>query len=129
MENIKSAIIYLIAGLIFVVGGAYISSRLNKENPPLPIPPTPITRPVVFCPADFLSYHTLISESPNQVVELISERKSMFAANGEFINSEVIITKNETKTSKVACGYLFTRVGTQTHGTLQNWENLYVNPN
>jgi hypothetical protein len=122
MENLKSAVIYLLFGLVFVVGGAWISSKLTKDDSVTPI------RPLVSCPSDFLAYSAL-SEDAEHVVKLISQRKQMFAENGEFINSEIVITKNETKTSKVACGYLFVRSGTQNNGSLQNWENLYINPN
>ncbi len=53
----------------------------------------------------------------------------MFAADGKFVNSTIVITKNETEKSKVACGYLFVRAGTGTNGSLQTWENVYINPN
>jgi len=52
----------------------------------------------------------------------------MYAENGEF-KSKVVITKVETEKSKVACGYLFVRAGTKTYGSIQKWENLYINPN
>ncbi|KKQ41961.1 MAG: hypothetical protein US61_C0036G0009, partial [Parcubacteria group bacterium GW2011_GWE2_37_8] len=47
----------------------------------------------------------------------------------EFVNSQVVIAKSETATSKVACGYLFIRAGTETVGALQSWEDVYINPN
>lgn len=116
------AVFVMVAFFVGVVGFWFISSRSNLSTP------SPSNRPpLVSCPPDFLSYQTLNVDSTH-VVKLISIKKSMFAANKEFINSEVVITKNETKTSKVACGYLFIRAGTS-RGALQSWEDVVVNPN
>lgn len=123
------ALQYFSAALIFVLSAVYLSSWITGgqgvNNQPIP---GSITRFVVSCPADFLSYQ-LLREKPGHIVSLIDTRKSMFAANGEFVNSQIVITKNETKESKVACGYLLVRAGTGTNGALQSWENLYINPN
>ena len=128
MENKNSVvkgILVVIGGLAFVAVGAWISNLIkgNYDKPN----PNGGSRPLVTCPADFPAYAKLI-ENPNRTVKLIDSRKSMFAENGEFVNSQIIITKNETKESKVACGYLFVRSGTEA-GPLKSWENLYINPN
>ncbi|MEK7537253.1 MAG: hypothetical protein AAB584_02310 [Patescibacteria group bacterium] len=119
--NITKGIFVVIGGLLFVAAGAWITGQIRKEE----VPPK---KEIVSCPTDRLSYN-LISQNQNQVIKLIPERKQMFAENGEFINLQVVITKSETKDSKIACGYLFVRVGTQTYGALQDWENIYINPN
>ena len=107
----------------------YLSSLISgdKRVGPQPTPISPTPRPVVSCSPNFLSYQKLI-EDTSRVVKLINERKIMFAKNGGFINSQIVITKNETQESRVACGYLFVRAGTVTNGSLQSWENVYINP-
>ncbi|MBY0293811.1 hypothetical protein K2Q08_00575 [Patescibacteria group bacterium] len=82
-------------------------------------------RPLVSCASDFSSYNEL-RKKPEHVAELISEKNSLHAVNGKFPNSKVVITKNETTTSKVACGYLFVRAGTENEGALKNWENVVI---
>ena len=123
MKNFSTTLIYLVTGLVFVVGGAWISSKLIQDEDI-----TPPARPVVTCPSDLHTYKALI-ENNGKVAKLIDGKKSMFASNGKFINSKKIITKNETKESKVACGYLLIRAGTELNGALQSWENVYINPN
>ena len=126
MKNFFSVVIYLILGLIFVVGGAWISSKFIDNSDTTPPPPP--TNPVITCPADSQSYKSLI-ENNGKVAKLIGSKKSMFASNGRFINLQKVVTKNETKESKVACGYLLVRAGTVLNGALQSWENVYINPN
>ena len=127
MRNFFSALLYLILGLIFVVGGAWISNKFIHNDDVSQLPPPPV-KSVITCPADSQFYNSII-ESDGKVAKLIDGRKSMFASNGRFINSQMVITKNETKESKVACGYLLVRAGTELYGALQNWENVYINPN
>jgi|GEM_PF-1711087 len=128
MKNLLTATLYVVAGLIFVVGGAWISNKVTHNDTGTVNLVSNQIRPVVSCHPDRLSY-TAISQNENQVVKLIAKRKEMSAANGQFVNSQIIITKNETKDSKVACGYLFVRAGTKRYGALQSWENVYINPN
>lgn len=89
-------------------------------------------RSVVSCPPDNLSYQALIQNS-GKVLKLISKHTNMSAQAGRFVDSEVIVAKSETKTSKVACGYLFVKAGTDStedeYGALRAWENIYINPN
>lgn len=122
MKTFFKAVGFLALGLAFVAGGAWVSEKIRKQENP------PVNKVTVSCPPDRLSYTNFIQDQGN-VVKLIPNRKAMSAANGEFINSEVVITKNETKDSKVACGYMFVRAGTIKYGALQSWENLYINPN
>jgi hypothetical protein len=80
----------------------------------------------VTCPKDVEAYNAL-RENSNQIATLV-EKENMFAKHGRFINLKVILTKNETRHSKIACGYLFVRAGTKEYGSLQEWENLFINP-
>ncbi len=84
-------------------------------------------REAVVCPPQFANFDYLMGGA-GQVVELIPETKRMSAAD-KFINSEIVIVKTETKKSKVACGYLFVRAGTEEYGAIQSWEDIYINPN
>jgi len=121
-KEVWQTILILLVAFILVV----LSARFSRKDTVVQLLPS--ERIAVSCSPDFLSYQEL-SKNPTHVVSLISDRKLMHAANGKFINSEIIITKNETKESRVACGYLFVRAGTDTYGSLQSWENLYINPN
>jgi len=120
---------FFVAAFVFIVFTVWFSSWLNKETGVSDTQPTPSTiRSIVTCPADLASYSTLL-ENNGKAVKLISDRKSMFASNGRFINSQIVVTKNETKESKVACGYLMVRAGTTSNGAFRSWENVYINPN
>ena len=123
--NFWKALQYFGAALIFVLLAVYLSSLITGDQRPIPL--QPVDRQVVSCSPDFLSYQKLI-ENPKSVVDLISIKTPMYAENEEF-HSKIIITKIETEKSKVACGYLFVRAGTDTNGHLQGWENLSINPN
>jgi len=123
MRNLFNALFYLTVGLVFVVGGAWISNKLIQGTDTTPLPAIP----VITCLADSQSYKSLI-ENNGQVVKLIGSKKSMYASNGRFINSRKVITKNETEKSKVACGYLLVKAHTELYGALQSWENVYINP-
>lgn len=123
-------------GLLFVVGAVFLSSWVTGVFGPESLKPTdtatttPIEnspRSAVTCPPDFLSYQAL-SQDEKSVVHLVNRRIAAYAENGEF-RSRVVVTKIETDKSKVACGYLMVRAGTETYGALQSWENLYINPN
>ena len=123
--NFWKALQYFGEALIFVLLAVYLSSLITGDQRPIPL--QPVDRQVVSCSPDFLSYQKLI-ENPKSVVDLISIKTPMYAENEEF-HSKIIITKIETEKSKVACGYLFVRAGTDTNGHLQGWENLSINPN
>jgi len=125
MNSFLRGLGYFGSALVFVLAAVYLSSFIGGNQEPTTEPTTP--RPSVTCSADFLSYQKLI-ENPKHIVSLIDEKKVMFAENGGFVNSEIIITKNETQKSKVACGYILIRAGTLTNGSLQSWENVYINP-
>lgn len=130
-NNFFKAILYFAVALLFVLSSVWLSALISKKvNPPQP-PPTPIpivTRNLVECPPNYTGYES-ITQNTSKVTKLIGSKKNMFAQNGRFVNSQIVITKNETAESKVACGYLFVRAGTTTHGPLQSWEYLYINPN
>ena len=123
---------YLMAlGLIVVFFSGIIifwQIIIKPQSPQSPSPQAtstqPTIKPMVSCSPDILSYG-----QTTQNVKLIPNRITMFAADGKFINPQVIVAKSETETSKVACGYLFVRSGTKTNGALQNWEDVYINPN
>lgn len=127
MKKYLIVLLYLITGLVIVVGGGWASNKLNEQNnsksTSSPVP----TYTGVTCPVDFSSYQSL-AKDPIHVVKLIGQRKNMFAQNGQFVNTEVVITKNNTQQSKVACGYLYIKAGTQDYGALQSWEYIYINP-
>jgi len=122
MENLKSALLYLFIGLVFVVGGAWISSKLIHDEKSMPL-----NKITVECPANFLAYNEL-SKMPEHTVELINKIENMYAENGQFVGSKIVVMKNETKNSKIACGYLYVSAGTS-NGSLKPWENIYINPN
>jgi hypothetical protein len=124
-EVIKTLLLFCIAFGIILSIAKTIDYLFEKKTEPNNNSTT--TREIVTCPPDFLSYQKLIT-NPKNVVPLISKKTPMYAENGEF-HSKIVITKNETDKSKVACGYLFVRAGTETNGSLKSWENLYINPN
>lgn len=127
-EGLK-AIGFFVIAFIFIVSAVWFSSWLIKKTGLNDTQPTlPSTKTSVTCPADSLSYNTFI-KNDGKTAKLIDGRKSMFASDGRFINLQKVITKNETKESKVACGYLLIRAGTELSGALQSWENVYINPN
>ena len=110
--------------LLLTVASSFISRAINggkKEDN------TPTARSVVTCPPDFASYNVLASD-PQHVARLISKRKYMHAENGEFINSHIVVTKSETATSKVACGYLFVQAGTANGALQSTWEDVDIAP-
>lgn len=108
--------------ILFIIGFFIYSKIATPQEKFITISP-PIERKIASCPPDRLSHSTVA-----QNVKLISEKTPMFATNGQFINPQVVLAKSETTDSKVACGYLFVRAGTN-KGALQNWENVYINPN
>lgn len=125
MKNFLQAIGYFAAALLFVLSAVYLSNLINPKQVPVS---STSSRPSVSCSPDFPSYNELSSNS-RHVVHLISRKKYMHAEDGEFINSNVIITKSETETSKVACGYLFVQAGTRNGALQSTWEDVYINPN
>lgn len=131
MNSFLKGLGYFGSALIFVLAAVYLSSWINGDKevnqPPIKTIYQTVPRPFVTCSTDFISYQKL-AENPSRIAKLIDHKKIMFAENGGFVNSEVVITKNETKESRVACGYLFVRAGTITNGSLQSWENVYINP-
>ena len=126
-ELFKTLIIFVVAFTIIIFVAKTIDSLFVEKDAGNQAG-TSLTRPAVTCGPDFASYSELTQQS-GHVVKLIGERKNMYAAGGKFVNSEVVLAKSETATSKVACGYLFVRAGTTNDGALQKWQNLYINPN
>lgn len=114
----------MITGLCFIAIGTFVSNKVQQKTQSINS-----EGKTVSCLPDSFSYQSLIQNNPEQVVGLINDYTPMSAKNGQFVNSEVIITKTETTTSKVACGYIFIQAGTETNGSLQSWENVYLNPN
>jgi hypothetical protein len=123
---VLKAIFTFLFALLFVALSAWIYTKISIKTNPNAVVNAP-TRTLVTCPADFQSY-TVLANEPGHTVNLISARKSMYATNGQFVNSQIVVTKSETATSKVACGYLYVRAGTA-NGALKSWENVYINPN
>lgn len=122
-EIMKTLGIFLIAFVVIVFVAKKIDSLFvhteDQTN----------SRQQVSCDPTNLAYTSFLTEKPNQSVSLIPYHENMSAKDGQFVNSTVIITKIETKDSKVACGYLYAKAGTEKNGALQSWENLYINPN
>lgn len=121
---IKTSIYFLVA-LAFVLSAVFLSNWITGDKS-VSIS-APAERPVVSCQSNFLAYQET-REKTGQIVSLISTRQSMFAESGKFINSKIVITKSETEDSKVACGYLFVRAGTNEDGAIQSWEDVTINP-
>jgi len=117
--------VYFVVALAFVLSAVFLSDWITGDKS-VSIPTT-VERPVVSCQSSFLAYQET-REEIGQIVSLISTRQSMFVKNGEFINSKIVITKSETAESKVACGYLFVRAGTNEDGAIQEWEDIIINP-
>lgn len=129
MNDFIKALKYFGIALLFVFSAVWGSALIGRwVNPPTPTPTLVSLYKSITCPDDIAAYNAL-HENSSQVVKLIPKRKSMFAANGKFINSQIVIIKNETEESKVACGYLLVRAGTTSNGALRSWENVYINPN
>jgi len=124
MNFIKAAG-FFVGALVFVLSSVYLSSLISKDIVPQTI--NEPARPQVSCPDDFLAYNELVQKE-NTLVQLIKSKTSMHAKDGDFINSKIVITKNEPANSKVACGYLYVRAGTS-KGPFKSWEHLYINPN
>lgn len=127
LDGLK-ALGFFVTAFLFIIGTVWFSSWLNKKTGVSDTQPALSSIKPPVCPADSLSYNSFI-ENDGKVAKLIDGRKSMFASNGRFINSQKVVTKNETKESKVACGYLLVRAGSDLYGALQRWENAYINPN
>ena len=113
--------------IVFFIG-VIVFWKTGITTPPKNITQDPPIRPIVSCSPDYLSYSSLVTEKPNQIVKPIDKKTSMHAANGKFVNSTIIITKGDTTDSKVACGYLYVKVGTN-DGALKSWEHVYIDPN
>lgn len=80
---------------------------------------------VIACPKDIRAFKEL--KEKGQMVKLIPEPKNMYARRGVFVNAETVVTKNETKDSKIACGYLYVKAHTQ-NGPLASYQDVYINP-
>ena len=132
MNDYKKIIFLFFGALFFVFSAVWGSALIDKvikspDGGPTPTPPLTTQKyEAVTCPKDIGAFEEL-RKKEGQTVDLITEPTRMFATNGKFINPQVVITKNETKDSKVACGYLFIKAHTD-NGSLQDWENLYINP-
>jgi len=120
--------IYFILALLFVFSAVWGSALIDKYIivTPTPTPSSGISFRGVGCPKEIEVYGEL-SNRGGQTVELISEPTSKYAKNGIFKYPDVVITKNETQESKIACGYLYVKAHTD-KGALVNYENVYINP-
>ncbi len=116
MDNIKNAAIYLVAGLIFVVGGAYISNSLNKEDPK----PEPVTRLIVDCPSDYASYEKITKR-----LKVVEDIPSFGNSDGSFVG-KIVSIKRTGLNSQIACGYLFYRVSAGDSPIEERYMNLYM---
>lgn len=122
-------LVIMISGLVFIALGTYVSTKIQKKinhN----VANNITERGMVACPPESFSYQSLVKDT-GQILKLISNRIHMYAKDGKFVDSEVVVTKSETLTSKVACGYLYIKAGAERYedGALHSWENLYINPN
>lgn len=122
-KEIFKAFGVFIFGVIIVFGTAKLTDYSEKNSK------DDSNKTSVSCESDSLSYKSLITEHPDQLLKLVSVHTPMSAKDGQFVNSQVVVTKSETSTSKIACGYLFVKAGTTKYGPLQSYENLYINPN
>jgi hypothetical protein len=123
MKNFFKASMYFGAALLFVLSAIWGSSLITKLTNPAPSP-IPQVIYTVTCPKDIDSYKAL--EEKGQIVKLV-ENAPMNVVNGVFNRSKIVITKNETKESKVACGYLRIKARTS-RGALESYEDVYINP-
>jgi hypothetical protein len=123
MNDFSKVSKYFFVALLFVFSAVWGSAWIDKTTNPTP---TPIPQVIytVTCPEDIDAYKAL--EEKGQIVKLVGETP-MNVINGVFNGSEVVITKNETKESKVACGYLHIKVRTS-RGALEYYEDIYINP-
>lgn len=125
MKNFLMTVVYLATGLVFVIGGAWISGRFAKVNEPVKTAIQP--RPIVECPSTVGDYQNTVKDS-GQVAKLIPDPVPSYGEDGQFKYKQVVITKIETDKSKVACGYFSIRAHTASGG-LKTWQNVYINPN
>lgn len=127
MKNIKIAALYLVVGLIFVVGGAWISNKLvgnNSGNITVATSTLQAFAPVV-CPNDTQSFQ---ATKANKDV-LLLENKSSYATNGSFDGHDYnVVLKRTGLKSEIACGYLFYTVSVGSRPVQQGYENLYMTP-
>ena len=132
MNDYKKIVFLFVGALFFVFSAVFGSALIDKgikssNGEPTPTPTLMAQKyEAITCPKDVSAFEDLRKRG-GQIVDLIAESTRMFAANGRFVNPQVIVTKNETKDSKVACGYLYVKVHTDS-GSLRDWENLYINP-
>jgi hypothetical protein len=122
MNNITKGIVVVVVALITVTVSGYIFTAIDHAN----APPVPTPRVPVVCEPNFDSYIALAG-NPNRVEKLIPDRIYTYVEGGEFKNRRVVLAKVETSESKVACGYLFIRAGTDLSGPIQEaWDNLHI---
>lgn len=115
--------------IILFFGGVLITWNVTRsKNSNLDKSPQTISQPTINCPNDPQSY-SLFLKDKIKVLPLINNETAMFADNGRFVNLKRVISKSETKESKVACGYIKIQAGTKDIGALQSWENIFINPN
>lgn len=76
-DILKTLTIFLIAFIVVIFVAKSLDSLFIKSD----IDEKPIERPLVSCEPTRLGYETL-SQNTGQVVDLISERKTMSAKNG-----------------------------------------------
>lgn len=126
-KNIKPTSLFDYVGAIFMmflfIGGVLIVWNITRKDTS-----TLAQRTIVECPPTIEDYQDVANNS-GQVVELIPKRVSSYGENGMFAKKQIVITKIETEKSKIACGYISIRAGTDKYGSLQSWENVYINPN
>ncbi|HVO28901.1 MAG TPA: hypothetical protein VMT81_02895 [Candidatus Paceibacterota bacterium] len=122
MDNIKTALVYLAIGLVFVIGGAWVSSIINQTA--TPTPPSTLQRSVVECPNDSQSFAE--TQSSTDVV-LLNDVQSYAKAGDGFPIAYNVVLKRTALQSQIACGYLHFVVDIGGK-PLHSWEGFYMVP-
>ena len=129
--NSKRIFAFFAISFVFIVATIKFASWVTRKTGTGDIVnqiPTP-SYSVITCPKDLNSYKAL--ENKKQIVHLFENPVKSYALNYSFNwanGFKTVITKNDTQTSKIACGYLRVKVHTN-KGGLAFYENLYINPN
>lgn len=126
--NFWKAFLFFITASAFIIFTVWLSAWLNKSTGVLEKDSDVLPATVVTCPPNSLSYNEFV-KGVHKELYLINEETKMYASGGKFINLEKIVSKSETKESKVACGYIRIITGTEDFGPLRSWENIFINPN
>ncbi len=126
MNNFLKALLFAVIALAGIVASTVVANKFKEPIPVEIVPDGGKIQQLVTCPKDFSGFDSLPKQ---QVVELIDKKVRAYASNGRFINPTIVVAKRGGLGSEVACGYLYVKTGTESAGSLRDWENVYINPN